>query len=819
DHPVTGFTATTEETLYDVTNVALATGKTASATTKNVGKVPMGLTAESFVNNDKNFTVTFTVTDGYSEVTPKAVVVKATAAQKTYGDADPTLASTVEGLVEGESESLIVRTVARATGENVGTYAITASGEASQGNYSVTFESADFTITKKSAKITVASSRKTYGETDPTFTGKVEGLVNDADLGTITYVRTGAAIDVNVGTYAGKLTAIFTANDNYDVTVVPADFTILPGTMTIAGVNYDGVYDGETHGEPAAASVIDGTSITYSLDGKTWSETVPTIVNAGLQNVSVKAENPNYKTATNTYTLNVTPREITLASADGDKFFDKTPLKVESAKLVEGEFVENEGFTYNFTGSQTAVGKSANKFTVSANENTLVDNYAITFVYGKLTVNPVVTFVMNGHGSEIADQNVLLGAKAVAPAKPSETGYMFEGWFTDRVFKNAYDFDSELNDNLTLYAKWSARMFEITFKNGTNTLSSKSMAYGTMPKYNGTAPTKPDTKDSTYEFIGWTPAIAPVTANAVYQAEYKSHVRVETIVVVYGSSKRDTLHVDILATDTEKQVNKKINAAMASHNPVINTPTKAMSSCYTYEFVKFVRNSTSGYYEPEFKNIPRHFTVSFNLPEKAKLSKSFEGYTYGNNVKLPDAYVDGDDSWEFKGWYTKPDGFGTKVKYISENDFGDKNVYPLLQKEVAYEVNGVKREVIVVYSETAEKSIRRALDGVMPADYVVGEVTYTFAYWTLGKDGVYTAHFTELTALRGTRVPHFNVAVNGRSLEITGAKKGSELFVYNMRGEVVAQGLIENATQHVNLVNPGSYIVRVNNQTIRVNAQ
>ena len=73
-------------------------------------------------------------------------------------------------------------------------------------NYSVTVVPGDFAITAKTVTITVADASKTYGAADPAFTGTLEGLANEGDLGTVTYSRPTA--DVNdVGTYADVLTA------------------------------------------------------------------------------------------------------------------------------------------------------------------------------------------------------------------------------------------------------------------------------------------------------------------------------------------------------------------------------------------------------------------------------------------------------------------------------------------------------------------------------------------------------------------------------------------------------------------------------------
>ena len=91
--------------------------------------------------------------------------------------------------------------------------------------------SATFSIAKKPVTIMVADVSKVYNDTDPAFTGVVEGLVNANDLGEIAYSRTGS--DEDVGTYDDVLTATYTANANYAVTVVPGDFAITPAPVTV----------------------------------------------------------------------------------------------------------------------------------------------------------------------------------------------------------------------------------------------------------------------------------------------------------------------------------------------------------------------------------------------------------------------------------------------------------------------------------------------------------------------------------------------------------------------------------------------------------
>ena len=88
--------------------------------------------------------------------------------------------------------------------------------------------------------------------------------------------------------------------------------------------------------------------------------------------------------------LNVAQRPVTLTSASGSKEYDGKPLT--NHKVTVGEaardtgWVDGQGATYSFTGSQKIVGSSENAFECIPNEGTNLDNYQINKTYGTLTV-------------------------------------------------------------------------------------------------------------------------------------------------------------------------------------------------------------------------------------------------------------------------------------------------------------------------------------------------------------------------------------------------------------------------------------------------
>ena len=76
---------------------------------------------------------------------------------------------------------------------------------------------------------------------------------------------------------------------------------------------------------------------------------------------------------------------------------------------------------------------------------------------GKVQVPTVgkctITFNTNG-GSAVKSQTVKPGGKVTKPANPTKTGHTFKGWYSDKGCKTAFNFNTQVKSNITLYAKW-----------------------------------------------------------------------------------------------------------------------------------------------------------------------------------------------------------------------------------------------------------------------------------------------------------------------------------------------------------------------------
>ena len=108
-----------------------------------------------------------------------------------------------------------------------------------------------------------------------------------------------------------------------------------------------------------------------------------------------------------------------------------------------------------------------------------------------------VSFVTE-HGDPPTSQNVKYNGTADDPGKLTEEGYTFDGWYTDDNYSKKFDFTQPIKRNTTVYAKWTANDYEVSFvtEHG-NAPTSQNVPY------NGTAKDPGTLTAEGYTFVGW----------------------------------------------------------------------------------------------------------------------------------------------------------------------------------------------------------------------------------------------------------------------------------------------------------------------------
>lgn len=366
---------------------------------KNVGSgkevTASGITLSG--TNAGNYTLTYTTATATAAITPKALTVTVTATDRTYNGTNIVNVTTGDlvGVISGDTVSIsdppITGTMNdpnAGTGKDVDVGTLTLTG-ADAGNYTLTQPAVTVTISKAPVTITVDNKSKPYGDPDPTFTGTVVGTVNADDTAALSvqYKRADGDVDKENVDDNITITATYTANSNYSVTVNDGKLTIVAANSNSVNLtSYAEKYDGKAHSISAAATKV-GSTLYYSTDNETWSEDNPTFTDAGTYTVYVYATNPNFTdTEIISATVTISKRDVTLTSATASKVYDRTPLTDSTVTIGGDLFVGDEGVTYNVTGSQTKIGSSVNAFTYTLKDGTKADNYNITKTEGTLTV-------------------------------------------------------------------------------------------------------------------------------------------------------------------------------------------------------------------------------------------------------------------------------------------------------------------------------------------------------------------------------------------------------------------------------------------------
>ena len=107
--------------------------------------------------------------------------------------------------------------------------------------------------------------------------------------------------------------------------------------------------------------------------------------------------------------------------------------------------------------------------------------------------------------------------------------------------------------------------YTVTWKNwdGTELEKDENVVEGATTEYNGATPTKPEDDDFTYEFAGWTPEVAAVTADTEYTATFTAVPKYEAGYYVIGTMTNWKVNADYQLTEnTEAEVTEYIYSGL-----------------------------------------------------------------------------------------------------------------------------------------------------------------------------------------------------------------------------------------------------------------
>ena len=372
----------------------------------NIGDYRITATVNAGQDIIRNYTIE--TLPGTLTINPRPVTVTAADKAKVYSEADPALTATVTGLAAGEGTNLISYTLSRATGEDVGEYAINPTGDAAQGNYTVTYVPGTLTIVAEDGivvTITANNGSYKYDGNEKDLSGYSVAISNplytEADF---TFTGSSDLKATNAGTYRTDMKAsdFVNTNDNFEKVVFVVnngELDITPREITLTSGSAEKVFDG---------TALTNDTITFSGDGFVEGEGVNTTV-TGRQTTEGESENTfTYAmangTAAGNYDITTVYGTLKVTEAEGEvvqyhkltityQYEDGTVIKTYTNNYRNGD-------TYSVT-SDKLPGYEADVATVRGTMGNFDLNYTVTYYIADYTLT--VKYVSLGDATQVAN--------------------------------------------------------------------------------------------------------------------------------------------------------------------------------------------------------------------------------------------------------------------------------------------------------------------------------------------------------------------------------------------------------------------------------
>ena len=279
------------------------------------------------------------------------------------------------------------------------------------------------------------------------------------------------------GTWADGTTAVKTETVARDAS---------PASVPTGMIASSGFENGAWDTDPSTATISGDTTFTYTFDAiptytvtyevvnGTWADGTTAPKTETVARDASPASVPTGMIASSGFENGAWDTDPSTATISGDTTFTYTFAPVDTYIVTvqsDGNGTASADVTYGATGTEvtlTATPSAGYQFkewqvisggvTITNNKFTIgTENVVVKAIFEEVPATTyTVTFETNG-GSAIASQKVEDGNKATKPADPTKEGYTFEGWYKDAALTVAYDFETAITADITLYAKWTQK--------------------------------------------------------------------------------------------------------------------------------------------------------------------------------------------------------------------------------------------------------------------------------------------------------------------------------------------------------------------------
>ncbi len=334
----------------------------------------------------------FAYVPGTLTITRALLTISADNKSREYGLANPALTSTIAGLRNGDTASVVsglVLATGATQGSGVGSYAIGISGGSAL-NYDFAYVPGSLTITPAPLSVTIDSKTRVYGTANPVLTASISGLRNgdtDAVVSGLR-LRTGAIARSDAGDYLITGSGAVAANYRFDY--VPGTLTITKALLQVrvnnasreyglANPEFSASITGFRNGDRAdvVSGLVFGTPATIGSDIGSYAITA-----SGASALNYDFVYTPGRLTIDQARLLITANNVVMHLGNGDPV-----LTVSYSGLRNGDTGDVvTGLVLRSTGGGTA---APGQYVINASRGT-ARNYQITYRPGVMTVLPPI---------------------------------------------------------------------------------------------------------------------------------------------------------------------------------------------------------------------------------------------------------------------------------------------------------------------------------------------------------------------------------------------------------------------------------------------
>lgn len=302
--------------------------------------------------------------------------------------------------------------------------------------------------------------------------------------------------------------------------------------------------------------------------------------------------------------ITVAPKSLTLKIDETQKLTADVTPENAADKSVTWSSEDESIASVDEEGNVTAHAVGQVKITATSTVNSKINDYAeVEVVPAEAVKNQyTVTFDSKG-GSAVASQTVEEGAVAKAPANPTKNGFTFKGWCTDQNATKAYNFDTPVNANITLYAKWEQAQNQNQNQKPDTTTPLPQVKVGDVKELNSVSYKVTDVAKNT------------VSVTAVKNKNLKKINVPNTIEI-----DKKTYTVTEIGNNAFKNCSKATQATIGKNVKKIGS--NAFAGCKKLKKVIFKGTAVKTIGKKAFKGTNKKMTVK--VPKKLKKNKNFK---------------------------------------------------------------------------------------------------------------------------------------------------------------------------------------------------